>query len=347
MDREDQVVVLRVPILVGGGFRGYDGTGAAVAAELHSLHPETGGDHRKEDVGHVGMDQEVLHRIAYGGILRLGIDDDIACLLLIRASVHIDMADSGRVAEHRDPGVRLDVLDERVRAARDQKVDIAVHVQYGADVVAGLHEHEGLAGDPLRCSGVPEDTEQDLDGAERLASTLERHRVPRFETEGHYLRHHVGTGLEDHAEHAYGASYLIERQPVVEVEGGHHLSDGVLQTLHVGDACDHGIDAGIVDQQTAVHRICYLARIPHRQSRPQILRIGFEYLAPAGVQRGGHGVERTVLYGRWYGGQRDGCVLGGLDLFDELGHNAVPSSMHYMNFEGRRIREPGRIVFIS
>jgi hypothetical protein len=90
------------------------------------------------------VDQERLHRIARGGVVRLGVHHDAARLLDIRRLVHIDVADALRVAQNGDARAGLDRLDQAGGAPRDDEVDHVVQLEERRDLPPRRDEADGL-----------------------------------------------------------------------------------------------------------------------------------------------------------------------------------------------------------
>lgn len=65
----------------------------------------------------------------------------------IRRFIKVYMADPIRMAHDGNPSVVLDVLDEAVRAPRDDQVDVLVELEEGGDFGAGLDRLDKLCWD--------------------------------------------------------------------------------------------------------------------------------------------------------------------------------------------------------
>ncbi len=134
---QDEVVVLRAPVLLGGLIHLRQGPGALVAAELHPGLMELLGHDRQESQSRILMHQQGLHGVAHRGILQLGIVADPNSHLQVGSRVNIGVAYAVGMTEHRYLGMLLDEPDQLVGAPGDDQVHELVHVQQAVDLLAG------------------------------------------------------------------------------------------------------------------------------------------------------------------------------------------------------------------
>ncbi len=75
LDRQDQVEVLGLPVLFGGGHHvRQDLLRPGAATQLHALYPQGLSHCRQEARGYIGVNQQRLHGVTYPGALGLGVD---------------------------------------------------------------------------------------------------------------------------------------------------------------------------------------------------------------------------------------------------------------------------------
>ena len=189
----------------------------------------------------------------------------------------------------------LDVPDELVGSAGDQQVDVIMETEYPVDVVARFHEDKRFRGDTDGCRGIPQDPEEHAYGLGGFATSFECDPVAGFQAQGHDLRDHVRARFEDHPEHPDGAADLEQGEPIVQIEFGHDITDGIGQTDDVAYPVDHPVDLGIVYREPLEHRLRDLARIHQHLPVGEVLRISLEDLRPMGVQRFRHGFQGGIL----------------------------------------------------
>ena len=156
-------------------------------------------------------------------------------------------ADTGRMSQHGDVGVALNVFHEAVGTAGDEEIDVLVHLQDLGDVLPGLHQDEGLAGHSCGSCRFPEDVEEYPVGPLGLGTSLEQDGVAALEAERHDLRDHFGPRFEDDPDQSDGAPLLIELEALIQFDGGHDLSHGILDACDVEDTGDHIVDFVVVE----------------------------------------------------------------------------------------------------
>ncbi len=130
LDREDEVEVFRAPVLLGREFGAgpvlYD---RGIAADLDTVGTEQVGERGAEDLRDVRVDEHGLDGVADAGFLALAIDDDVRRHVEVAALVDVDVADAVVVLDDGHAGHADDALDEALAAARDDEVEILVHLR--------------------------------------------------------------------------------------------------------------------------------------------------------------------------------------------------------------------------
>ena len=99
---------------------------AAAQANAAFLHAR--GEQRQKLLRDGLMDQDGLDGIAGGGIIGLGVVDDVEGHVEVRGGVDVDVADAFGMAEHGDARVGLHVAHQLVGAARDHQIDEIVEL---------------------------------------------------------------------------------------------------------------------------------------------------------------------------------------------------------------------------
>ena len=83
-----------------------------IADQLHASFVEDVRDARHERIGDVGVDDKRLGTVADAGALRLGVDDDLHCLVEIGRRVDVDVTVAVAVDDDGDGRVVTDAPDE-------------------------------------------------------------------------------------------------------------------------------------------------------------------------------------------------------------------------------------------
>ena len=119
LHREDGRAVLRPPVVLGRGGEGERRRERARLRARAELDPGLGAgapsSGTRNSAAAAAVDEQRLGGVAGGRVLELRVEDDRDGHRLVGRAVDVDVADALRVAEDRDPRVRLHVPDEVVR----------------------------------------------------------------------------------------------------------------------------------------------------------------------------------------------------------------------------------------
>ena len=180
--------------------------GRGVEPQRHALGAKSDRGLGQIAGGDAVVHQQGLDGVAGRRVLRLAVDREGHRLVDVGRPVDVEVADAVGMAQHRDAGVLLHEADERVRAAGDDQVDVAVERQQLHGLLAGGEQQHGFGLD--RGAGqAPVDGVDDRPARpERLPAALEDHAVARLEGERGYLDDRVGAGFEDHRDDSQGTT---------------------------------------------------------------------------------------------------------------------------------------------
>ena len=198
------------------------------------------------------MDQDGLDGVAGGGVLGLGIKDDIDGHFFVDVFVHVDVADAVSVAHDRDLCIVHDVLDELVGAAGDEEVDILIALEEFIDLVVEFGLQEAGGRQARADGGLVDDGKEDAVGAGCLLAALEDGAVSALEAEGGDLDQGVGAGLKDDADDADGDADALQDQVCVQLALEEGAADGVGEADQLVDALADIGEFGLVEEE-ALH----------------------------------------------------------------------------------------------
>ena len=202
---DHQVEVLGAVVVLGRGRRG----GHALArfgapAQFDALRCERLGHARQERVGDRGVDEQALGRVARARPLALRVHHDPLGHFQVGRGIDVHMTHAVVVLQHRHFRFRRDPLNQRLAAARDREVDVAVHRQQVADrlPVGGRDELNRVGRNAAPCQFGAQECVQCGVGVNRLLAAAEDHRVAALDAQRGGVHRHVRPRLVDEEHHA-------------------------------------------------------------------------------------------------------------------------------------------------
>jgi len=123
--------------------------------------------------------QHRIQRVAYRGTLDLGIADHLDCARLVSALIHKQVADANSTGDHRDAAVLAAELVQPRSTARDDQVNVAIHLQqlfhpFTLDIA---HHLDRLHGDGTSFQSAADSCCQRAIGLDGLAPTAQHSAV--------------------------------------------------------------------------------------------------------------------------------------------------------------------------
>ena len=175
------------------------------------------------------MDQQGFSRIADGNVLRFAVHTDADGLIGIGILIHIDMADTVGMPEHRDPAVVHNVAHERIAAAGDDEVNQFILLQHGGDILPGFQQLGTVRRQAAGFKRLPHDPAQDLVGAECFAPALQQDGIAAFDAKGSDLDERIRAAFENDADHADRADDAVKVQAFRDLGGNRRGTDRIRQ----------------------------------------------------------------------------------------------------------------------
>ncbi|MFM1944882.1 MAG: hypothetical protein RI897_3864 [Verrucomicrobiota bacterium] len=267
-DIEDEVVIFRVVVLVGGGFE-VEGGGVerfggledfeafGVGAEFDVMLGEGFGDDGEECFGGGGIDEESFHGVTDAGALGFGVDGDGFGHVGVSVTVEVGMADAFVVFDDGDFGAIGYGADEAFASARHTEVDeVGEGEEFGySGAVGGGDDLDGVFGElgQVFLGGIDHDFGDELIGVEGFFTAAEDGGVAGFEAEAGGVGGDVGSGFIDDDDDADGHGDLLEAEAIGSgtfIEGA---ADGVGEGGDFAEALGHGLDAGVGESEPVEH----------------------------------------------------------------------------------------------
>ena len=240
------------------------------------------------------VDQNGFHGIAGGGIVGLGVVDDVDGHGEVRGGIDVDVADAFGMAEHGDARIGLHVADQVVTAARDHQIDEVVELQEFADLGALLDIGDQRLGERKRTQRGANIVHDDARGAFHLAAGLENDGVRGFDGQRSDLRDGFGARFKNDREQAQRAAYLFQFEPGVEFGAIENAADGVGQSDDGANAFDHGLKLVRRELQAIDKSFRRFAAAERRFGFGGVLSIGGKNFGRGALERAGDLLERLV-----------------------------------------------------
>ena len=231
--------------------------GPRVADQLDPFVGQRGEDRRRVARGDPLVEQQSLRRVAGGGALHLGVDDDPRRHLQVGIAVDVDVAVARRRVQHRHRRDRLDRLLQPLAAARDQQVDDALlGRQLGQPVaVAGVEQQHRVLGQPRLGERLADDRGERRVGALGVARAAQDDRVAALDRQRGAVDGHVRARLVDHADDAERHADLPQVDAALQRAVVELLADRVLQRDHGAHARGHPGDPRRGQGQAVAQRV--------------------------------------------------------------------------------------------
>ena len=271
-----------------------------VGLHLHARHVQRARHGRQRLRRRVLVHQQRLRRVACRRVLGLRVHGHARRHPDVARRIEVDVAHAVTVAQHGDAAVVHDVAHKAVRAARDDEVDVLVHGQHRADLLARGQQARPALGHAGGLAGLLHHVKERTVGAHRLAAALEEHRVAALEAQSGDLHQRVRAGFKDHADHADRAAHAGEHKPLRQLRAQLLVPDGVLHLRQRAQARAHVVELALVKFQPLQCRRGKALGL----RRLQILRVRREDRLFAILQRVSHSQERAIAHLR--GGCRQG-----------------------------------------
>lgn len=135
-------------------------------------------------------------------IVTLGVANNLQCRRQVSVLVHVHMANTLRMAQHRNvQRLLLDAAHQLGRSTRNDQVNVFVHGQQIADLLAGGHQRNGFLGADGGQRLLHQFDER-LVTVRRLLAALQQKAVGRGHGQRGDLGQRIGARLEDHQQHA-------------------------------------------------------------------------------------------------------------------------------------------------
>ena len=278
--------------LDGNVVNGGDGLRAAAQANAFFLHAR--GEQREKTASDGLVDQNGFHGIAGGGIVGLGVVDDVDGHVEVRGGVDVDVADAFGMAEHGDARIGLDVADQVVTAARNDQIDEIVELAGVRDLGALLDIGDQRLGKRKRAQRGANIVHHDARGAFHLAAGLENDGVRGFDGQRSDLRDGFGARFKNDREQAQRAAHLFQFEAGVEFGAIEHAADGVGQSDDGANAFDHGLKLVRRELQAVDQSFRRFAAAECRFGFGGVLRIGSKDFGCGALERAGDLLERLV-----------------------------------------------------
>ena len=343
LHREDEVEVLRVPVLVPGrARRGKQRARAGAAAKLDAGGAEASRDGGKERGSDVAMHEQGLDGVADPRPLRLGVVHQVGGHPEIRGRVDEDVHESLVVLQDRDTGALCDHPDELFPAPGDDQIEVARQIQQRGDrrPVGVLDELDRVGGRADLLEGLRQhggDLRVGLDG---FAAAAEHHGVAGLQAEAGRVGRDVRTRLVDETDHAERDPNTRDLDPVRPAPGIERLAHRIGQRGDLPERLRHLLDARVGECQAVEER----PRVPARARALEIGPVGLEELRRLLLEPAGHLEQGLVLQPRGaerqFGGRR---ARGPRLSLDQLS-NAHPLFTRRPGWRGGRLRRSSYIL---
>ena len=247
-------------------------------------------DAREKRSGNPAVNQQRLHRIAGGGVLSLGIQDDRNRPVLIRLPVHINMADTARMTHHRNLGVIHDIADKLSRSSRNQEVHTVVTGKKLVNFTVCLRLKERrFRKSRLHCRLMNEPEEHAV-RSRRLLPALQNRTVSALDAQRCHLNHCIRPRLENHADHADRNRHLRQNKSFVQLPSEQNFAHRIRQLYEFPESGRTVTHFAVVIAQTLSHCL----RDTGALRRREILRVRGENIFPVLPECSRHPFQRPV-----------------------------------------------------
>ena len=141
------------------------------------------------------------------------------------------MADTRRVAHHRNLRVIHDVGDEGIGATRNQEIDVSFALQELIYLLVRFCQGKHILRKPCLPERCLHKRKERPVRALRLLAALQDCRIAALDAERADLDQGIGTRLEDDADDADGAAHAAKHEPLIELARKLGHTDRVAQLL--------------------------------------------------------------------------------------------------------------------
>ena len=150
------------------------------------------------------MDQDSIQGVTNGWSLNLGVTNDYDGALQIGALIHEQMADAHPTGDDGDAAVLAAELVQPCAAARDDHIDVAIHLQQfqHQSAIRLTDELDGLGRNVRALQPMLDGSGQHPVGADGLAAAAQDYTISRFQAQPGHVHGNVGARFIDHRQHS-------------------------------------------------------------------------------------------------------------------------------------------------
>ena len=201
------------------------------------------------------MDQQRFGGVAGTGLFGFGIEENLFGHGQIGSGIDKDVANPVVMFDDGHPGEAHHGFDEAFAAARDDEVEILVHLRHVLHAFAVGKRHQ-LDAVGRQTGRFAPGLEGGCDGGvamKSLAATPQDGGIAALEAEHRGVAGDIGAAFVDDADDPDGHADLAHFQTVGAFPGREFLPHGVRQAHHLPHALRHGGDPGGIQHQTVQH----------------------------------------------------------------------------------------------
>ena len=184
------------------------------------------------------MHEHGFDRVADAGALRLGVRPRSPWPYRDRRLVDVDDADAVGVFDHRHARMADDRFDQGFAAARDDQIDVAIHLRHEPHRFAiGLRNEENAISGQARLGAAPLQRFGDRDvGIDRFGAAAQDGRVPGLRAKDSGVARDVRARLVDDPDHADRDAHFGDLEPVRRRPFANHFADRIGQGSDLANA---------------------------------------------------------------------------------------------------------------
>ena len=233
------------------------GQGGRIGMQRHAALRHLFAQRRQEGIGDITVYQQRLGGIAGARALGLGVNDDLQRRCDLGGIVDENMAHADTAGDHRDGGLLAAQLMQACAAARDQHIDVFIHLQHFADqrAIRALDcLHRGSRQATLLQRLLNHFHRRGV-GAPGLFTAAQNSRVAGLQAQRGDIDGHVRPRFINHADHSQRHATTFDTQAAIQQTAVNHLADRIRQATHLTHVIGDAAQARRRQRQAIEHRV--------------------------------------------------------------------------------------------
>jgi len=229
--------------------------GVRITAQLYLVGLQVLGKFGEEAGGDIAMHEEGIEGVANRGTLDFGVLYNGEGFLLVGGLIDKDVADADAAGHDGHGGVCFAEVLQGIATARDEEVDVLVHLDKLVDelAVGVVDELDGCGGNVGCLEGVVDEADKSAVGGEGFFATAQDDSVTGFDGESADIDGDVGAGFVDHGQDAKRDGDAFGEDATGEGFFFEEFADGIGHTEEGLQIAGNGVEARLGEQKAILH----------------------------------------------------------------------------------------------